>query len=646
MIIDWSIRMQGIVKSLCLLIDSALSRIIMTQGPQGCDGLTKHEIISKLKMSVADKAPLIGVAIGNGRSAYQAAQGGADMIACLNAGRFRMSGITSMASLLPFQNSNQAVYDFSVKEVLPRVKDIPVLFGVCAQDPTIDMDQFLDRLIDAGFKGVNNFPTVSLIDGSYRLSLEMNGEGFDHEVQLMRKAIAKGLFTVAFAVTLDESVQMAKAGVDVLCLHFGWTYQKTPPGEELDVYVDQLVHKANTVFREVRKINPEVILMIYGGAFVTNQDVLKRFYEETETAGYFGGSVFDTMPVEGNMQSATELFKNMNKVSLLEVENDHLRSLLKTREGIKTVLGNSPEMTSLISWIEKVSNHDANILIEGESGTGKDLVVKAIHYNSNRATGPFKKVNCASIPRAMIESELFGHEKNAFPGAASRHIGRIESANHGTLFLDNVSELDLDIQAKLLQVIQDGEFERVGGSETITLDVRVVSTSNGNLMEAMLSGRFREDLYYLLTVLNRGLPPLRNHKEDIPIYVKEFLEQINERHHTQTVLSGTVMGAFMAYDWPGNVRELKNVLERGVILCEDDTIDLSCLPGVFSQHAVIDTSVNYIKNSSMVIEKELIISELAKHHWNRTKVAEKLGITRRTLYNKMQKYKIPSNKAK
>ena len=606
--------------------------------------MDRTSIIETFRNAIRSKDPVIGVAIGNGRSAVQAAKGGADMIACLNAGRFRMAGISSMASLLPVADANRMVYDFAVKEVIPRVKDIPVIFGATAQDPSIDKDALLDMIIDAGFKGVNNFPTVSLIDGKYREALEEEGHGFDHEVDLMRRAVKKGLFTVAFAVTLDEAIRMANVGVDVLCLHFGWTYQKTPPENEMDIYVDHLIHKADTVFTQVRKIDPDIILMIYGGAFVTNQDVLKRFYEETDTAGYFGGSVFDTMPTEGNMQEATELFKNMNKVSMLEVENDNLRMLLKEKEGIRSVLGDSKEMASLVDWIRKVSDHDANILIEGESGTGKDLVVKAIHYNSKRAGGPLKKVNCASIPRALIESELFGHEKNAFPGASSRHIGRIESANHGTLFLDNVSELDPDIQAKLLQVIQDKEFERVGGSETITLDVRVVSTSNSDLMEEIRTGRFREDLYYLLTVLNRKLPPLRAHKEDIPVYVKSFLEQINERHNTHAEPTGAVMAAFMQYDWPGNVRELKNVLERGVILCDNDLIDLSCMPGVFSQYAVIDDQQNYIRNSAMVIEKELIVAELARHNWNRTKVADKLGMTRRTLYNKLRKYGITTPK--
>ena len=602
--------------------------------------MTKEQIIKKLNQSIQNKEPIIGVSIGNGRSAKDVMNGGADMIAALNAGRFRMGGVESTASLLPFNNSNEFVFDFAVREVLPRVKDIPVLFGACAQDPMIDQDAFLDKLVKSGFHGVNNFPTVCLVDGVFREALEAEGEGYIHEVNLIKKANEKGLFTVAFSVTLEEAIMMAKADVDVLCLHFGWTYITSPPDNEIDRYVDNLIRRTNVVFEEIKKIKPNIIPMIYGGAIVRNQKIIKRFYKETNIVGYFGGSVFDTIPVEGNMKSATELFKNINRVSLLEMENANLLKLLQKREGIKSVLGNSIEIRDLISWINKVSNHNANILIEGESGTGKDLVVKVIHYNSDRAAKQLKKVNCALIPKIMIRSELFGYEKGAFASADKRHIGRIELANHGTLFLDNVSELNLDVQAKLLRVIQDGEFERVGGSETIKLDVRVVSTTNKDLRKEMMEGRFREDLYYLLTVLNRTLPTLREHKEDIPIYVNAFLKQIEERHHVNVKVTDFVMNAFMGYDWPGNVRELKNVLERGVILSDKNQIDISCLPGSFGDHRLLDNSVNYIKNSSMLIEKELIVSELIKVNWNQTKVANKLGISRRTLYNKLKKYGI------
>ncbi len=602
--------------------------------------MDRKEILRKLRESITKKEPLVGVAIGNGYSARQARDGGADMLAALNAGRFRMSGVASTASFLPFRNCNDLVFDFATTEVLPQIKDIPVLFGACAQDPRIKYSEFIDKLIKAGFHGINNFPTVSLIDGFFRTALEEEGNGFIHEVNLLRTASDKNMFTVAFVVTLEEAIMMAQANVDVICLHFGWTNIKLPPEEEMKSRIDNLIHRSNVIVHEVKKIKPDMITMIYGGSIVQNQTVIKRFYEETDIKGYFGGSIFDTFPVKGSIQSATELFKNMNRVTLLQMENENLRKLLKKREGIKSVLGNSQEIADLITWIEKVSNHEANILIEGESGTGKDLVAKVIHYNSNRATGPFKKVNCASVSKQSINNDLFGSNRRNIDGASSYNAGWFESADHGTLFLDNVSELDMETQAKLLSVIQDGEFECVDHSEIIRVDVRIISATNKNLKEEMMQGRFREDLYYLLTVLNRRLPPLRDHKGDIPLYVSLFLKQICERHHVNVELTENAMNALMAYDWPGNIRELKNVLERAVILCDDNIIDLTCLPSFFSTKIDMDPSVNYIKNSSMLVEKELIHSEMLKNKWNQTRVATKLGISRRTLYNKLKKYNI------
>ncbi len=599
----------------------------------------KQSMLEKFKLSIDQKAPLIGVSIGNGRSARQAEVGGADMVACLNAGRFRMAGVSSMASLLPFENSNQAVRAFSKKEVIPRIKHIPVIFGACAQDPLIDHAAFVKTIKRDGFHGVNNFPTVSLIDGAYRAFLESEDQGFDQEVKLMRTAQAEGLLTVAFAVTLDEAIKMAKDKVDVLCLHFGWTASKLPvETEKKEAHLSHLIHKAREVFEEVLALSPLTIPLIYGGAFVKDKDVIKRFYEETPVVGYFGGSVFDTLPKEASLEKATEQFKNMNRVSLLEMENETLKKRLKAREGVGAILGESKPMKDLMHWVDKVSQYNANTLIEGESGTGKDLVVKAIHYNSPRAMYPLKKMNCASMPEAMVETELFGYEKGAFHGSESRHIGHLEKANQGTLFLDNVNDLSLSVQGKLLQAIQDKEFQRLGGSETITLDIRVIATANTELKVLVKKGLFREDLYYLLTVLNRTLPPLKEHKEDIPVFVHAFLAKISERHGVKVEVTKPVVEALMSYDWPGNVRELKNVLERGVIMCDDGLVDLSCLPAHLASHKEEETLSSHIKNTSMVIEKELILSELMKHNWNQTRVAKALGVSRRTLYNKLQKY--------
>jgi len=602
--------------------------------------MERLNIMNRLYDSISKRAPIIGVSIGNGRSAKQAAEGGADILTALNAGRFRMGGVPSLASTLPVADCNELVFDFAIKEVVPRINDVPVLFGACAQDPKYNKSELIEKIQFEGFDGVVNFPTVSLIDGQFREALEENGEGFEHEVELIKAASEAGLFTVAFVVSMNEAIRMVNAGADVLCIHFGWTYINSRTEVELEPYIDRLINKANRIFDEAIKLRPQIIPMIYGGTFVSNQTIIKRFYEETSTVGYFGGSVFDTFPLENKLSDATTGFKTMNRVSLLEKENKELKRLLQKKEGIKSILGDSKEMKDLIAWVERVSNHDANILIEGEIGTGKDLVAKAIHYNSKRSMHPFRKINCASIPKDSFESEFFGYERGAFPEAKKRSIGLFEMADKGTVFLDNVIELDKSSQAKLLRVIQDGEFERLGGSQTVEVDVRIISSTTKNLKDEILQGGFREDLYYLLTVLYRTMPTLRSHKEDIPLYVSKFLEQISDRHHIEIEISDSVLNSFMFYDWPGNVRELKNVLERGAIMCDGGNLDIACLPIGLRQHIHLEDGVNYIKQSSMIIEKELIINELMKTNWNQTKVSNKLGITRRTLYNKLKKYGI------
>lgn len=598
------------------------------------DNLERQIILNQLVQSIRSKEPIVGVSIGGGRSAKQAASGGADLLLALNSGRFRMVGVASTAGMLPFANSNQMVFDFGSKEVLPRVKNIPVVFGACAQDMTLTHQELLNKIESQGFDGINNFPTVSLIDGQYREALEENGEGFNNEVDLLKMASQRGMFTVAFAVTQEEAIAMAKANVDILCLHFGWTYLKTVEGPT----VDDLINKANTIFAEVFKIKPTIIPMIYGGAVVKNPEMTTRFYKETKVVGYIGGSVFEVMPNENSIKDATDRFKNFYKVKELEKENETLRKQLLMQKGVHQLIGDSKTMKEIIDLIPKVAHRDSNILIEGESGTGKDLVVKTIHYSSPRAMDPFIKVNCATIPTHLMESELFGHEKGAFLGADSQHIGRFELANKGTLFLDNITELSLDVQAKLLRVIQDQEFERVGGNETLHIDVRIISTTNKDIKEELAVHRFREDLYYLLNVVTIHMSPLRSHKEDIPLLVDRFIDELNERYNTTIHLTPQVMESFMRYDWPGNVRELRNALERGSILCESNVMDVRCLPPVFHSGQTENSTINYVKQSSMIVEKELLLTELQKANWNQTRVAEKLGMTRRTLYNKIKKY--------
>jgi len=307
-----------------------------------------------------------------------------------------------------------------------------------------------------------------------------------------------------------------------------------------------------------------------------------------------------------------------------------------------------PPVQELYDIVNKVADKKVNVLVYGESGTGKELIVRAIHYNSPRYNAPFVKVNCAAIPENLLESELFGHEKGSFTGATQRRLGRFELAHKGTLFLDEIGEMSLKTQAKLLRAIQQQEFERVGGSKTIKVDVRILCATNIDLRKAVKQGKFREDLFYRLNVVSIHTPPLRKHKEDIPLLVNHFLKKINEKFNRSIrKLTPAALDALIQYDWPGNVRELEHTLEQAAILCDDDVIGLHDLPGHFqfytsqiekrNEHSSIKELANQAAEN---LERQLIVESLEKFDWNRTKTAQHLGITRRTLFNKMKKYSI------
>ncbi len=261
-------------------------------------------------------------------------------------------------------------------------------------------------------------------------------------------------------------------------------------------------------------------------------------------------------------------------------ENRHLSRVLKTRYHFSNIIGKSAPMQKVYELIEKVAPTKATVLITGESGTGKELIARAIHYNSTRQDKPFISVNCGALPESLLESELFGHEKGAFSGAISQRKGRFEAAHQGTLFLDEISEMSPPLQVKLLRVLQEMEFERVGSSQTIRVDVRVLAASNRNLKEEVAANRFRADLFFRLNVLNIVLPPLRKRTDDIPLLVEHFLQKYSkEREHRGNMsIDQEACRHLLEYSWPGNVRELENVVERAVILATGDHITLQDLP--------------------------------------------------------------------
>ena len=332
----------------------------------------------------------------------------------------------------------------------------------------------------------------------------------------------------------------------------------------------------------------------------------------------------------------------------LQEENTYLKQQLKAKYKFENIIGSSEKMQKVFSLIDKVSGTDSTVLVLGESGTGKELVAKALHYNSPRAQNPFVPVNCGAIPEELLESELFGHEKGAFTGAFRTRIGRFELANGGSIFLDEISEMSPNLQVKLLRVIQEREFERVGGVKSIRTDVRIIAATNRDLEEEVAQGRFREDLYYRLNVIPLNLPPLRERRDDIPLLVKHFMGKYGrEKNSRITGFSRRAMNLLAHYRWPGNVRELENLVERVLVLCDGTEVDTADLPERIAAGTprtsevvpLIDLPETGIDLSTAVseFEKAIIMQALTRSNWVKNRAAKLLHVNRTTLVEKIKK---------
>jgi two-component system response regulator AtoC len=328
------------------------------------------------------------------------------------------------------------------------------------------------------------------------------------------------------------------------------------------------------------------------------------------------------------------------EIKALKEENIRLRRDLSDCYNYPNIIGESSAIEKVFELIGKVSQTDSTVLIYGESGTGKELIASTIHYQSIRSKKPLIKVNCAAFPENLVESELFGYEKGAFTGAAQRKPGRFERADTGTLFLDEIGDLPSTVQIKLLRVLQDGSYERLGGTEALNVDVRVIAATNKNLEEQVKKGEFREDLYYRLNVIPVYMPALRERREDIPVLVDHFLDIYNCRFVKKVKLNSDVIEDLMVYDFPGNVRELENIIERCVALSEDNTVTLDYLPSHIAREKKTLTPMVTLTDVAAEAEKAHIIKTIKSTMGNKTRAAAILGISRKTLWEKVKNYHI------
>jgi len=390
------------------------------------------------------------------------------------------------------------------------------------------------------------------------------------------------------------------------------------------------------VLRHIKESNQSssVIMMSAYGAMETVLEAIKR-----------GAYDYLTKPID--LEKAKLLVRRALEAQKLAQEVASLRSKVEEKYQLENIVGKHPKMFEVYKMIGRVMDNKATVLIIGETGTGKEVVARAVHFNGPFKDEPFIAIDCASLPSDLLESELFGHEKGAFTGAIAQKMGKFELANKGTLFLDEIGNLTLATQVKLLRFLQEKRIERVGGTKSIELDVRIIAATNLDLERAVTEGSFREDLYYRLNVVTIPLPPLRERRDDIPLLVEHFLQKFkSESKGKVKFVPQETMDLLMRYDWPGNVRELENVIERAIVIGKAEAILIEDLPlrtqeqkVVFQSEEILPENIPFEQRVEN-FEKKLIIDALRKTGWVQTKAAELLGASRSIVKYKMKKYGI------
>lgn len=389
------------------------------------------------------------------------------------------------------------------------------------------------------------------------------------------------------------------------------------------------------LINRAREIHPNLtfVVMTAFGSIDTAVEAIKR-----------GAENYLTKPLD--LSAVTALVERALEKSLLVREAARLREQVGSRLSVPGIIGDHPSMQRVLKTVEQVANSRATVLVSGETGTGKELIAAAIHHLSNRRDKPFVRLNCAALAESLLESELFGHERGAFTGAQMRREGRFKQADGGTLFLDEISEIPLSTQVKLLRFLQERTFERVGGNETLTVDVRVIAATNRDLRKAMEANAFREDLYYRLDVVRIDLPPLRARPSDIPMLAQHFLEKYARENGREIVgFTDEAIRALLSYSWPGNVRELENAIERAVVLSNEERLGVEGFERTNSLAHAGDLSALIPGISLKEIERIAIEKTLAATNGSRAKTAEILGISRRTLQYRLKEWREAEGKA-
>jgi two-component system response regulator HydG len=545
-------------------------------------------------------------------------EAGADALLALNAGAFREMGRGSLASLLACGNANEQTEELLTRHILPNSRGIPVFAGVMATDPTTGLTARLDRLRKLGVQGITNWPTMGFVDGRIREAFEEEGLGIGAEFDLMRTAAGMGFATLAFALSVDEVYKFAKCKVDAIIINAGLTPLRFATGDRRDRLQEALV-QINQMLGAIDSAGVRPLRLVYGGPFTDVED-FSTLFRHSKVDGLAGGSVFERLPVQAITYNFIRRCKSLR-----------IAEAMDGRPYETEMVGQSAAFREMIGTIERVAPHDVNVVIEGETGVGKELAANLVHKLSPRANQPFITLNCGAIPPGLLESELFGHERGSFTGADRRRIGKFELANRGTLLLDEIADLNPAAQVALLRVLQQREVIRVGGDAPIPLNVRVIAATNRPLPDLVKEGKFRSDLYYRLSTITIEVAPLRARKQDIPVLAHAFVAKLRAEHNMRTMsIDKAFEDRLMEYDWPGNIRELHHVLSRSAIL-EDGPV----LRGVHFRPSGSKPSITEKTAGRRTIGPETAREAVALFGGNKSMAAKHLKISRKTLYQKL-----------
>ena len=445
-----------------------------------------------------------------------------------------------------------------------------------------------------------------------------------------------------YTILLVDDDQAHRTMLKVNLAAEGYAVNELTDGDEVLPYLKD--HEADLILLDMKMTRMDGLItlsVLLQAGFDIPVIVLTAFSSVESAVEAMKKGAYDYISKPVDIEELKILIERALSFRALSEENKLLKTRIKEEFSFANIIGKSPAMQRMFSTLTMVAPTDATVLIAGESGTGKELIANALHQHSQRRDRPFVKLNCAALHENLLESELFGHEAGAFTGASGRRKGRFELANKGTLFLDEIGDMSLQTQAKILRVIQEGEFERLGGSETIKVDVRLLAATHKNLEEMIEEGTFRQDLYFRLSVVPVALPPLSERATDIPELANYFLSRFAEKNRKDIKdFHPEALNLLMQYEWPGNIRELENTIERAVILCLAEQITPQDLPPHLLSDEVRELQESNSQDGFTLrdMEREVIRSTLEKTGHNKSQAAKQLGVARQTLLNKIKEY--------